>query len=204
MAPTTTALPLLRFKSTVAAPSASTEQGEHPTLQHVRSFPIVGSIIPALSGVPKTIDTMQAYKFWPEMRQLHGDFYTMGFPSLGNPDDLYRTMHILTDPKEMMKVIRAGGHHPSGLVESLWVSKKWNETRNMHTTGLLSRGEEWKRIRTFMQQDLMQPASARGYVPGMVQAACLASAGAPASADDLNTYLGRCAFDLFSTIMFGK
>jgi cytochrome P450 len=74
----------------------------------------------------------------------------------------------------------------------------------MLTSGLMGRGEEWKRIRTFMQTDLMQPESARGYVPGMVEAARLASAGAPASADDLNNYLGRCAFDLFSTIMFGE
>ena len=46
--------------------------------------------------------------------------------------------------------------------------------------------------------------AAQGYVLGMVEAARLASAGAPASTDDLNTYLGRCALDLFSIIMFGE
>jgi len=50
----------------------------------------------------------------------------------------------------MVQVIKAGGAHPSGIVENLWVSRKWNETRNIATKGLLERGEEWKRIRTFM------------------------------------------------------
>jgi len=38
----------------------------------------------------------------------------------------------------------------------------------------------------------------------MVKAARLASAGAFASTDGLNAYLGRCTLDLFSTIMLGE
>jgi hypothetical protein len=76
--------------------------------------------------------------------------------------------------------------------------------RGISTKGLLERGAEWKRVRSFMQTDLLHPESARGYVPGMIRAAELASAGACASRKAINEYLGRCAFDLFTTIMFGE
>ena len=78
--------------------------------------------------------------------------------------------------------------------------------------GLHGRGEEWKRIRTFFQTDLLHPDSARGYVPGIVHAAELASKGAQAAAllqssgkeeRALNAYLNRCSFDMFSSAMLG-
>ncbi|CAB9504618.1 Sterol 26-hydroxylase, mitochondrial [Seminavis robusta] len=45
---------------------------------------------------------------------------------------------------------------------------------------------------------------AEGLAPGMIQVAQLASEGAPASAEDLNAYVKRCAFDMFCSIMFGQ
>ena len=188
-----------RCKSTVSVDQVKV----FPELKHVRSVPYLGSIIPQISGIPPGFrDT--AYTFWPKMRRKFGDFYTMGFPAIGNPDCIYSTLHIITDPDEMMPVIRHGGSYPSGLVESLWVSRLWNETRKMKVKGLFERGEEWKRVRTFMQTDLLHPESARGYIPGMIQAAELASKGAEASRAQMEAYLGRCFFDLFSTIIFGE
>jgi cytochrome P450 len=181
---------------------APSSKKEYPALRHVRKFPLIGSVIPRLSGIPNSI--RDPYRFFPEMRSLYGDFYTLGLPALGNRDCWYRTLYVITDPEEMVKVVRGGGSYPSGIVENLWVNKKWNRTRGLKTGALLESGKEWKRIRTFMQTDLMHPASARGYVPGMIQAAELASKGAPAMSRCLNHYLNLCAFDLFSTIMFGE
>ena len=51
----------------------------------------------------------------------------------------------------------------------------------------------------FFQNDLLSPAAAKGYIPGMIEAAQLASKGAPSIADNMNYFLNCCAFDLFST-----
>ena len=68
----------------------------------------------------------------------------------------------------------------------------------------MKRGETWRRIRTFLQTDLLSPSSANGYVPGVASAAKIASRGARESASDLNTFLNHAAFDMFQTIMFGQ
>jgi len=34
----------------------------------------------------------------------------------GNPNDIYRTQYIINDPREYMKIIRAGGKYPSGVL----------------------------------------------------------------------------------------
>jgi len=125
-------------------------------------------------------------------------------PSSGSKLDSKGTTHVVVDPREFLKVIRSGGSFPSGSVEALWVSKKWNELRDMKSRGLFGSGEEWKRIRTFMQTDLLHPEAARGYAPALIQAAKLASKGAPAHKDDLKNYLNYCSFDLFSSVMFGE
>lgn len=191
-----------RSKSTVAAAETASEV-QKPELKHVRKLPFLGSVVPQFSDIPGDMREV-GYPFFPKMREKYGDFYTMGLPSLGNPDCIYQTVHIITDPREMVPVIRGGGTHPSGLVEAIWVNRKWNKARNFAAGAILDRGSEWKRFRNFMQTDLLHPESARGYVPGMIKAAELASAGAPASKKELNAYLGRCAFDLFSTTMFGE
>merc|ERR1712038_1349281 len=98
-----------------------------------------------LSGIPKNLK--DPYSFWPEMRRRFGDFYTFGLPGAGSKKDSHGTMHILTDPREMVKVVRSGGSFPSGAVEDLWVIKKWNDLNNMHSAPLLKNGEEWKRMR---------------------------------------------------------
>ncbi len=108
--------------STATTPSDPAHDREYPKLVHVPSYPFVGSFIPQLSGTPKNIK--QPYTYFPGMRQKFGDFYTMGMPGAGNQKDSHGTVHIFTDPREMVKIIRAGGSYPSGLVESLWVIKK--------------------------------------------------------------------------------
>lgn len=68
-----------------------------------------------------------------------------------------------------------------------------------------------RRVRTFLQTDLLHPESANGYLPGISGAADLASKGAKAAAElqslgekgAINSYFNRCAFDMFSSMMLG-
>jgi cytochrome P450 len=173
-----------------------------PTLVTLPMLPIIGSLVPQYSGVPPNI--MDPYQFWVALRRKFGGFIKMGLPNFGRCDDLFRSIYIISDPKEMMKVIRSGGSYPSGIIEVLWANKKWQKTRGFKTEEFFGRGETWKRVRTFLQTDLLHPDSARGYVPGILEAARLASKGAPSSKNAMNDYLSRCAFDMFSSLMFGE
>lgn len=184
--------------------------GRQPSLVRVPSFPVVGSLVPLLSGIPRIDPLTRGYDFWLAMRRQYGEFYSMGSPAGGRPDDIYRTQYIINDPREALKVVRAGGKYPSGVLEMLWVNRQWGKTRGLGTTeGLFGRGEEWQRVRRFFQTDLLHPEAARGYVPGIIEAAERASRGAKAAAslrasgDDaaLNLYLSRSAFDMFSTMV---
>eukprot|EP00567_Pseudictyota_dubia_P018295 CAMPEP_0197433550 /NCGR_PEP_ID=MMETSP1175-20131217/1419_1 /TAXON_ID=1003142 /ORGANISM="Triceratium dubium, Strain CCMP147" /LENGTH=618 /DNA_ID=CAMNT_0042961967 /DNA_START=53 /DNA_END=1909 /DNA_ORIENTATION=+ len=194
----------------VGCPVHSTKPGgpssnDHPELVEVPSLPFVGSLVRSYSNIPP-LD--KPYTFWPEMRKKYGDFYSMGMPGLGNPDDSKNTVYIVQDPKEMMKVLRSEGSLPSGMAQSSWAIAKWERDAGFEIVshddgGFLGQGENWKRIRTFMQTDLLHPTAARGYADGIIEAAELASKGAPASSKDMNAFFERCAFDMFSTVMFG-
>ncbi len=177
----------------------------HPKLVEVPSLPGVGSLLRSYSGIPP-LD--QPYTFWPQMRRQYGDFYTLGMPGLGSDTCSRHTCYVLQDPREMMKVLRSEGSYPSGLAQGSWGIFRWEREAGFETVshadgGFAGQGENWKRIRTFMQTDLLHPTAARGYTSGLIEVAQLASRGAPASAADLNAYFERCAFDMFSTVMFG-
>ena len=177
----------------------------HPKLVEVPSLPGVGSLLRSYSGIP---DLEKPYTFWPEMRRQHGDFYTMGMPGLGSENCSRHTCYVVQDPREMMKVLRSEGSYPSGLAQGSWGIFRWEKEAGFETVshadgGFAGQGENWKRIRTFMQTDLLHPTAARGYTSGLIEVAQLAARGAPASAADLNAYFERCAFDMFSTVMFG-
>ena len=66
-------------------------------------------------------------------------------------------------------------------------------------------GPEWKRVRNFMQKDLLAPQSAREYLPAMLRAAAKASprASAWAEQNQIQRFLNFCAMDLFNGIHFG-
>ena len=119
-------------------------------------------------------------------------------------------MYVLTDPSEMQKILRqerGGQPYPRGILEFYpCIVKWWKESGSPlgigtdspeDTDGFAGRGQTWKRLPTFLQMDLLSPQAAAGYVPRMVEAAQMASPGAPASASDLNAYTNRCSFDLF-------
>lgn len=108
-----------------------------------------------------------------------------------------------------MKVIRSEGRFPFGMASLVWPFIKYSETHRISYTrgeagGFFGRDTDWRGIRTFLQTDLLSPQSAGGYIPGVIVAAKLASKGAPKCGDDLTSYLNRCAFDMFCTVMFGE
>ena len=183
-------------------------------LQEVPSLPYFGSMIPQHSGLP-TFTPTTYYDFYPSIRKKYGDFYKLGIPGLGK--GVHGTLYVLTDPNEMQKVIRqerGKQPYPRGIVESEWPLVDWLNNKGSilgkgtndaeDKIGFAGRGETWKRIRTFMQTDMLSPQSANGYIPIMAEAAVLASKGAPASSADLNGFANRCSFDLFTAMMFGS
>eukprot|EP00804_Cyclotella_cryptica_P008771 CCRYP_015621-RA/>CCRYP_015621-RA protein AED:0.02 eAED:0.02 QI:311/1/1/1/0.5/0.33/3/287/576 len=200
---------------TGASDAAPTSFSNKVELQEVPTLPHMGSLVSFYSNTPE-IDLNSFYDFYPAMRKRYGDFYKMGIPGLGKGSR--GMLYVITDPNEMQKVIRqekAKQPYPRGIVEAEWPLIDWlhskgsvlgkganDDTEDKY--GFVGRGETWKRIRSFMQTDMLSPQSAAGYIPIMVEAATLASRGAPASAADLNGYANRCSFDLFTALMFGN
>jgi len=179
-----------------------------PELKHVPKLPFFGSMIPAHSGIPG-YSPHKIYERDRTMRQLYGEFYTEGFPMMGR--GLFGEAVFIEDPVEMLKVIRAEGVHPSGLLNNAWnfiqvLRDDKSALIDGKDNGLFGTGERWKRQRTFLQTGMLDPRAAKAFVPGIVKAAELASKGAPAASrqNQLNYYLNLCAFDMFGSFMFGE
>jgi len=177
-----------------------------PKLSKVPSLPFLGTLLHQYSGTPK-LDMTDAYSYHPECRRRFGDFYTIGFPGFGTGS--HGTVHVTTDPNEMNKVVRSEGSYPSGVVENLWMIRKVLKDSGSalvegNDYGLFDNGVRWKRHRKFLQTGMLDPRAAKRFVPGIQEAARLASRGAPARRDQLNEYLHYCAFDMFNTFMLGE
>lgn len=182
-----------------------------PALQVVPAWPIIGSFFGIIPGIGKHVreyydlpemGSDNIFDFYLEMHEKFGDFYVIDIPGLGKT-------HFLTEPKEMIKVLRQEGAYPRGGISSLTPFIKWCKENGLslaqgEDNGFFGQGDTWRTARTFLQSDMLSPHAARGYVPGMVEAAEIASKGADHYADDMNTYLHYCAFDMFQTIMFGE
>jgi cytochrome P450 len=178
----------------------------YPKLFKVPSLPVLGTLWHHYSGSPR-LDLSDAYSFHPKCRKRFGNFYTLGFPGFGS--GLHGTVHVTTDPEEMVKVVRSEGSYPSGVVENLWMIRKVLKDSGSplvegNDYGLFDNGERWKRHRTFLQTGMLDPRAAKRFVPGIQEAARLASPGAPARRKCLNEYLHYCAFDMFNTFMLGE
>jgi cytochrome P450 len=179
---------------------------KYPTLTVVPSLPFFGTLLHQYSGTPKfSINNM--YNYRAECRKLFGEFFTFALPGVGTGS--HGTIHALTDPHEMEKVVRSEGSYPSGAVEQVWMIRKLlkeigSPLIDGDDYGLFGNGASWKKQRKFLQTGMLDPRAAKRFVPGIQEAARLASKGAPARKDDLNHYLSLCAFDMFNTFMFGE
>jgi len=127
--------------------------------------------------------------------------YHMGLPGLGEGSS--GRVYVVADPREYLQVIQNEGKFPSGILEALWpLSERLK--RQEQTTNIFERGEGWKRERSFIQRNLLAPGAAKGYIPGIVEAARLASRGAGDWGDQFNIFTARASFDLFNAAFFGK
>ena len=111
----------------------------------------------------------------------------------------------------MAKVIRSEGKYPSGAAQLQWgLIQAYRDIDSLlirgDQDGLFGRSTDWKRMRMFLQTDLLNPTAADGYLMGVIQAAEVASQGVSAftAIQDLNSFLNHAAFDMFCTIMFGE
>ena len=196
--------------------TTATSNSHIPVLKEVAMLPYIGSMIPFYSKTPP-LNTSKWFEYHPEMRRRFGDFYLMGLPGIGN--GIYGEIYTITDPNEMMKVIRQekGSQvpYPRGALATIWpLTKYFEEVKSPLGTptsddpfdadGFMGRGETWKRQRTFMQTDLLSPQAAIGYIPGIVKAAEIASRVASESSKDMDRFLIRSAFDMFCSVMFGE
>jgi len=175
---------------------------QHPPLKEIPSLPVFGSLVSAYSGIP-AFNPDKFDKFWRNLHKEYGPFYSVGVPSFGS--GLRGTLHVVRDPAEMLKVLRQEGTYPSGIVEKEWPLINWMERKKYSSVALLSRGKEWKRIRSFIQKDLLAPASAKEYLGGILKGAEKASAKAPLFAEqgNYNRFLNFAAMDMFAEILFG-
>ena len=211
---------LARAKSTAAASSsasasacpftggAEAKSTAPPELKHAPKLPIVGS----LPFFPP--DEGNMYDYLNRRREKYGEWYSFGAP--GFSKDIYGTVFLMNDPNEFVKVVRGEGTYPSGIVEYLWPIKAALKecgsalvrTNADGTTnyGLFDHGEQWKKQRMFLQTGMLDPRTAKGFIPGISRAAELATAGAPEMGRQgkLNHYLNTAAFDMFSSFMLGE
>lgn len=197
-------------------PNQSIASSGRVELKEVPSWPVVGSFFSIIPGIGTYVQDYynipaiakgNAYEFYSTMNKRFGDFYRIIIPGFGQ-------VHTLNEPSEMIKVLRQEGSYPRGGVTSLTPFIRWAKERDLNlvkgngtpndTNGFFGQGETWRTARTFMQSDLLSPQSAKGYVPAIVEAAKIASKGAPHYSDNLNTFLNYCAFDMFQTVMFGE
>ncbi|KAI8499629.1 hypothetical protein Bbelb_226800 [Branchiostoma belcheri] len=70
---------------------------------------------------------------------------------------------VISDPKEIEKVFRNEGRYPKR--RTLFTVKKYRELKKLPTGILNLEGEEWQRVRSSVQKDLMRPKTVGAYAP---------------------------------------
>lgn len=179
----------------------------HPKLVEVPTLPMFGSMLHQYSGTPQLKDQSKLHNYHSELRKRFGDFFSYGIPGIG--DGLHGKIYSVSDPNEMMKVVRSEGATPTGFIERLWPLKKTMKLSDSkmidgNDYGLLDRGQRWKKHRVFLQTGMLCPKAARGFLPGIISAADIASKAAPSKVNNFTKFLNTAAFDMFCTFMFGE
>jgi len=177
------------------------------SLSHIpglSSFPYIGSSwqmkrLKAANG--HTVDLAQAYDGYPILHRKYGFVYTMGIPGIGIGSR--GLIVVCTDPREYIKVLRNEGRNPFGFTVLLWSSKEVSR-RNNWSTDIFSQGEDWRRVRTAFQKELLSPSTIKGYLPGICKAADISSTAFEQWQDQVDWYTSYCSFDMFSCVAFGR
>lgn len=137
-------------------------------LVEIPALPILGSLFtPVYTGLP-ALDPENAIVYWRQMHRDHGPFYTVGVPGFGS--GLRGTAHVVLDHTEMLKDLKKEDAFPSCIIRANWSFIVWMNKRKLKTVGFFGRDQEWKRICSFLQKDLLAPQSAREYLGAMIVA----------------------------------
>ena len=189
--------------TTTTSSTASSTTINHPKLVKVPALPFSGSLLPAHSKIPHPYDLASIYQFWLGMREKYGTFYQFGLPGVGV--GLSGICHVLHDPHEMAAILRQEGQYPFGAAQFQKSFTRFFQERNISAGAIVQQGAAWKKMRRFIQTDLLSPKAAARYVPGILQGAEVASKGAKHYAEkgELNHYLNLASFDMFSNAMLG-
>ena len=107
-------------------------------------------------------------------------------------------------PTKWQKLIRREGQYPSGASEFAWPLAKYNTDNQCPIGAFFGRGPDWRRMRNFIQTDLLHPTAATRYAPGILLGARASSRGITEYADNMNAYINLAAFEMFSTAMLGQ
>jgi len=215
----TNSFPALRWKSSIEAeasqcPHHAGGKNDAPNVTkevkfvNVPKLPFLGSFVSSYSGTAK-FDLTKSYDMWLENHQKFGHFYSSGMLAIGK--GLFNEVFILTDPNEMMKVIRKEGPLPFGPLALQWPLTEYYKERKENGSpggsagsGLMSNGSDWQKYRRFIQSDLLHPTSAKGYIAGIIKASQMASQGAPKHSKDIAEYMALASFDMFTSVAFGE
>ena len=137
------------------------------------------------------------------MHKQFGDFYSFGLPGMGA--DIYGTCYVIQDPHVMAQLIRHEGQYPSGSTETTFCLHKYFRERNHLAQHFFAPASpEWKRLRHFVQADLLSPSSSERYLPAICRAARMAAMGAPSYREDMNKFLIHASCDMFSNVLTGS
>ena len=104
-----------------SSPNNSSADGR-PLFRSIPAYPVVGSMIPQLSGIPMEMKGGNVYDFWPAMKDKFGEFYTMGLPVVGK--GLTGELLVIQAPHAMMDLIRREGIYPSGSAQNSWAFRE--------------------------------------------------------------------------------
>lgn len=144
-------------------------------------------------------------QYLPILRHLYQQFKESGGAYTTNVG--FGQMVVATRPEEFVKVIQNEGKYPDGLVPEMTEPfRKYMPSLvdMLPAPELYGRDDKWLEMRRFLQTGLLAPKSARGHLQSISKSAQLASRVAGMHADSFGFYLNRCAFDAFSSVMFGQ
>merc|ERR1712070_442370 len=148
-------------------------------------------------GVMDGLDT-QMTRIQTEYYAEFGSVVAESNPAFGD----YLTAH---DPRDYVQLYRSEGLHPTGLVQQAWMIKQYCELRGHDTVAaFFTQGEEWRRLRSSLAADLMQPKAARTYLPMINLAVEQACHGLEDHEGTLDKFVTLLAFDMFSALSLGS
>ena len=177
----------------LSSSSSKSDTHLDPRLQEIPTLPFLGSLVPSYSGTPP-LDMRSFYKYFPQLRSQFGNFYKMGFPGWGkgSTGEIYVLSDPNEMMKVLRQEKTSAVPYPLGITSATWPIRQHFEDDKAAITkdggtpscpfgfdrsgstskplsteiagGFFGRGESWRRMRVFMQTDLLSPQAARGFV----------------------------------------